>query len=560
MSFSADNPSRWVIEDGNGMKYLNLCGILQINMHKTKTFLNKLKAAPQYVWTNKKKKRVWGSALIIALIALFMIFGNKATTDVLTHKVEAKEFVQNVSLTGKVIAAKNVDLGFETSGRVNKVNVKVGDRVKKGQVIASLQNGDAISNVQKASARLGEIQSGSRSEEISIAQGDLIGAKNDLDLSMQALSNELANVYNKADEAVRFKIDSTFFDPRGANPRFRYVIDQDENLRQQLTQSRLRITETLQKWNGDSDIGNIEQTKKYIVEVQNFINDVNRAISIVAEKSNPVDSNYTTIQNQKDDISLARTNLTTAVNSLNQAQISYKGKIADLNRAENNLTLKQSGGTSYEVAIQRADLTNAQAFVAKTIITAPFDGVITKVDVKEGEISSPNTPIISLLNDGEYQIETYVSENDVAKLKVEQLTKISLDAYGRDVFFDGSIISIDPAETIKDGVSTYRTKIQFTQKDDRIKSGMTANIDIETDRRPNVISIPQAAVVLDKGIKKVNLLTNDACIAAGTCADNFKKMKDVQLVEIKTGEISNNGDIEIISGLEANQTIIYGKK
>jgi HlyD family secretion protein len=489
-----------------------------------------------------------------------MIFGGKSSTDISIYKVEAKEFVQNVSLTGKVIAAKNVDMGFETSGRVSRVNFKVGDRVKKGQVIASLQNGDAISSLQKASAQLSQTQGGSRSEEIAIAQGDFIGAQNDVDLSRQSFEIELQNVYNKADEAIRSKVDNSFDNPRSVNPQFKYAIDQNPTLKQKLTDDRVKIGEMLPKWSGNNSITDIDQVKVYVSQIQSFINDVNNAISIVAEKSVSTDSNYISIQSQKTDISLARTNFTIAINSLNQAQISYKNKVTALNRAENNLRLKQNGGTQNEVAIQRASVTSAQAFVAKTIITAPFDGVITKVDVKEGEISSPNTPVISLLNDGEYQIETYVSENDIAKLKVDQTTKISLDAYGRDVFFEGAIISIDPAETIKDGVSTYRTKIQFIGKDERVKSGMTANIDIETDRRPDVLSIPQASIVLDKGIKKVYVLTSGSCIKNNSCSENFSKMKDVKSIEIKTGEINNNGDIEIISGLENNQIIIYGKK
>lgn len=489
-----------------------------------------------------------------------MIFGGKGSTDVSTYKIESKEFIQNVSLTGKVIAAKNVDMGFETSGRINKVNFKVGDRVKKGQVIASLQNGDAISNLQKASAQLSQTQGGSRSEEIAIAQGDLVGAQNELALSQQSLEIELQNVYNKADDAIRSKIDNSFDNPRSVNPQFKYAIDQNPNLKQKLTEERLKIGEMFLKWNNKNNLSDIDEVKTYVTQVQLFINEVNNAISIVAEKSVESDANYTSIQSQKTDVNLARTNFTIAINSLNQSQIVYKNKLSALNRAENNLKIKQSGGTQNEVAIQRAGVTSAQAFVAKTLIVAPFDGVITKVDVKEGEISSPNTPVISLLNDGEYQIETFVSENDIAKLKVDQKTNISLDAYGRDVFFEGMIISIDPAETIKDGVSTYRTKIQFVGKDERVKSGMTANIDIETDRRPDVISIPQSAIVLEKGVKKAYVLTDDSCLKNNTCAINFKKMKDVKKVDIKTGEINNNGDIEIVSGLENNQTIIYGKK
>ncbi len=534
--------------------------ILKSIMQKTKNIFNEIILFFKNLWLNKSQKKVWIPLVIILIVTLYMMFGGKSSKDVSIHKVEVKEFSQNVSLTGKVISAKNVDMGFETSGRVGKVNVKVGDRVKKEQVIASLQNGEAVSGLQKASAQLSQTQGASRREEVAIAEGDLIGAQNDVDLSRQSFEIELQNVYNKADEAIRSKIDNSFENPRSVNPQFKYAIDQSSSLKQKLSDDRVKIGEMLPKWEIRNNITEIDQVKVYVGQVQVFINDANNAISIVAEKSTATDSNYSSIQSQKTDISLARTNFTIAINSLNQAQITYKNKITALNRAENNLRLKQSGGTQDEVAIQRAVVTSAQAFVQKTIITAPFDGIITKVDIKEGEISSPNTPVITLLNDGEYQIETYVSENDVAKLKVDQKTKITLDAYGRDVFFEGSIISIDPAETIKDGVSTYRTKIQFVGKDERVKSGMTTNIDIETDRRASVISIPQSGIILENGLKKVYVLTDESCIKNNSCATNLKRMKDVKKVDIKTGEINNNGDIEIISGLENNQTIIYGKK
>ncbi len=534
--------------------------ILKLIMQKTKNIFNEIILFFKNLWLNKSQKKVWIPLVIILIVTLYMMFGGKSSKDVSIYKVEVKEFIQNVSLTGKVISAKNVDMGFETSGRVGKVNVKVGDRVKKEQVIASLQNGEAVSGLQKASAQLSQTQGASRREEVAIAEGDLIGAQNDVDLSRQSFEIELQNVYNKADEAIRSKVDNSFENPRSVNPQFKYAIDQNSSLKQKLSDDRVKIGEMLPKWEIKNNINEIDQVKVYVGQVQLFINDANNAISIVAEKSTATDSNYSSIQSQKTDISLARTNFTIAINSLNQAQITYKNKITALNRAENNLRLKQSGGTQDEVAIQRAVVTSAQAFVQKTIITAPFDGIITKVDIKEGEISSPNTPVITLLNDGEYQIESYVSENDVAKLKVEQKTKITLDAYGRDVFFEGSIISIDPAETIKDGVSTYRTKIQFVGKDERVKSGMTTNIDIETDRRVSVISIPQSGIILENGLKKVYVLTDQSCIKNNSCATNLKKMKDVKKVDIKTGEINNNGDIEIISGLENNQTIIYGKK
>mgnify|MGYP000089841056 CR=1 FL=1 len=90
----------------------------------------KIVLTPKYIWSNKGQKKIWIPLVVIIAVTLYMIFGGKSSTDVTTYKVEVKEFVQNVSLTGKVISAKNVDMGFETSGRVNRVNFKVGDKVK----------------------------------------------------------------------------------------------------------------------------------------------------------------------------------------------------------------------------------------------------------------------------------------------------------------------------------------------------------------------------------------------------------------------------------------------
>ncbi len=533
-------------------------------MNRLKSFKTKLINPIKYIWQNKSQKKIWIPAVIIVLL-LPMLFGNAKDSEVYTYKIEPKEFIQNVSLTGKIIAAKNVDMAFEVSGRVNKVNFKIGDRVKKGQVIASLQNGDVVANLQKNSAKLREIQNGARPEELAIAEGDLIGAKNDFNLSKQILENEAQNLYDKADDAIRFKIDNAFYNPRSVNPLFMYSIDQNAGLKDKINNNRLEISDTLDLWKKDLTNQNydVNKIKVYATEVQSFINDISSAMSVVAEKSNSTDANYTTIQNQKADILLARTNFNTAINAFSQAQLSYKNSLTSLNRAENDLKIKQIGGTNEEVIIQRADVQNAEALLQRTLIVAPFDGIISKLDVKEGEISSPNTPVVSILNDGEYQIETFVSENDIAKLQIGQIAKVSLDAYSRDVFFNANIISIDPAETIKDGVSTYRTKIQFTDRDERIKSGMTANIDIETDRRQDVIFVPQSAYFLDKGVKKVYVLKDDSCtknIQAGSCDKLFNNKSELDIVEIKTGEINNTGDIEIVSGLNLNQTIIYGKK
>ncbi len=534
------------------------------------------------LWSKKGQKKVWIPAVIIGIFLLAQLSGGKNDGSTYVYTVQPKEFVQTVSLTGKVIAAKNVDMAFEIAGRVSRVTVKVGDLVKKGQVIASLENGDYSSALQKnyalassESARLKDIQSGGQRADVMLAQNEIDKARREVVLNKQAFLDQLQDIYSKADDAVRFKIDNSFRNPRSVNPEFMYLIDQNSALRDSLTAQRIKVGEMLSVWGADITGSNLANIRSYITTTQKFINDVNSAISIVAEKTSSTDSTYSDIMSKKSDIGLARTSFATAVTSLNQAELAYNTSVSSLQLAEQRLEVK-SAGTNTDLDVQKANVESAQAgigsaqaMIAKTIIRAPFDGVITKIDIKEGEISSPNTPVVGLLNDGEYQIETFVSENDIAKLSVDQKAKVTLDAYGRDQYFDATIISVDPAETIKDGVSTYRTKIQFTQKDPRIKSGMTANIEIETDRRQGVLSIPQSALFLEKGVKKVNVLVKTNCYngnattspeIVAACSAALDDSEAIQITTIKTGEIGNTGDIEVLEGITADQYIIYNVK
>lgn len=544
-----------------------------------------IKSVGARAWTslmvNKKKKRVWIPALILGLIIISSFFGGNANADVVTYTVAPREFVQKVSLTGKVIAAKNVDMGFEVAGRVSSVRVKVGDVVKKGTVLASLSNGDYASAVQKNAAiraseqaKLNDLLNGNKKEDIKLAQDKVSGAEADLRSAEQILLDQIKDTFAKADAAIRFNIDGTFNDPRSLNPTFKYLIDGNPTLRDQLTQERVRVGDILSRLNNISSISQLSAARAEINEIQKFINDVNLAISIVAEKDLG-GTQTAVVASQKAEVALARSSFSSAISALNQAEAGYKNSVNALTNAKNSLALTVSSATPEQIAIYKANVDSAsasvgsaQAQLSRTVIVAPFDGVITKVDIKEGEISSPNTPIISMLNDGEYQIETFVSENDISKLEINQTARVTLDAYGRDVFFDATVISVDPAETVKDGVSTYRTKIQFVGKDERVKSGLTANIEIETDRRENILQIPQIAMKLDKGVKKAQILKDTSCVAMSEtattsplsspeCTEALDDDSKTEFVDLQTGEISSNGDIEILSGLTEGQTIIY---
>jgi RND family efflux transporter MFP subunit len=165
---------------------------------------------------------------------------------------------------------------------------------------------------------------------------------------------------------------------------------------------------------------------------------------------------------------------------------------------------------------------------------------VTKQSAKAGEIISANSIVVSLLSVANFEIEANIPEADIAKVNRGNISVITLDAYGRDVEFQAKVVSIDPAETIIEGVATYKTIFQFIEEDERIKSGMTAKITISTDKREGVIAIPQRAIIRRNGSLLVKILEGE----------NIKEST------IETGLRGSDGHVEIISGVSEGDKII----
>ena len=170
--------------------------------------------------------------------------------------------------------------------------------------------------------------------------------------------------------------------------------------------------------------------------------------------------------------------------------------------------------------------------------------MVTKTDAKVGEIVSSNTPVVTLMSADTFQIESFIPEINIARVKLEEDAKITLDAYGEDALFYAKVVSIDPAETVRDGVSTYKVKLQFSEADSRIKSGMTANVSIVVFKKENVIVMPRGVIFERDGKKFVQV----------------ERGKEISDREVTLGEVSALGQIEISSGLSDGEVVLLNPK
>lgn len=358
------------------------------------------------------------------------------------------------------------------------------------------------------------------------------------------LIDKIQDAYTKCDDAVSNKIDQFFSNPQTTNPQFNLAIS-DFQLERDMESARITVGTILVSWNDSLNNLNINSNfdqydntaKENLSQIKNFVDKVALAINSLTANSSLT---QTTIDGYKSDISTARTNINTAIINLSSAE-------ADLSLQENQLALEKAGTISEQISAQEAAVEQAQANaqnieaqLSKTILRAPISGVVTKQDAKIGEISGANTVIVSLISEAQYQVEANIPEADIAKVKLGDSASITLDAYGQDVIFDARVVKIDPAETVIEGVATYKTTLQFLKKDERIRSGMTANIDILTDKRENVLVAPQRAVTSSDGEKSVKIFDG----------------KNVKQVPVKTGLRGSDGNVEILEGLKQGDKVV----
>ncbi len=507
-----------------------------------------------------KKKRVYIPLIVIVILGIYFSRGG-SDNNIERVTVESATFVQEVLVTGKVVAAENVDMAFETAGRVAQIKVDIGNQVKKGDTLAVLSNGDAWgtvlqrqARVDEESARLQEVKRGPRAEDVNIARAEAEGAESTYRQATQALVDEIKDAYAVSDDALRSKIDQLYTNPRTVNPE---IISFDNyTLKRSLEDQRVRIGEMLKGWQIEADALSVDSYNTVVLDnarknlsfMRDYLNGLSSAVSGLQANGALT---QTVIDKYRTDVSSARTAVGNAVSSLTSAELTYKNAVTTRNTKNQQLQIKLVGATEEEILSQaaklrsaQADLQSARASYAKTVITAPFDGLITKVDIKLGQAVTAQDNAISMISAQGYEIESFVSESDIAKVAVGQPAKVTLDAYGKEVTFKATVGEVDPAETVQDGVSTYKTKLQFLENDQRVRSGMTANITIQTAEKAGTVIVPQEALFLEGGEKTV------------TVEVDGKKVNK----KVVTGGINTEGEIEIVSGLAVGDVVLVEKK
>jgi HlyD family secretion protein len=480
--------------------------------------------------------KIWSiTILLIVIIAGWYIFKNSSGNIIQTEiTVVRGSLSEIVNVTGNVKPFSDVTLAFEIGGKVQNINTSVGDKVYEGQSLASLSNADLIANLDQAKANLKKVQAGFGDSADKI--------RLDSEQAKGSLVNTIKDSYTKADDALRNKIYSLFNNPIKYNAKL--IFNTDSFLQEDIEDGKDDVGDDLDAWYRTlikTDISldleaNYNTAKLNLVQLKSLLDKCAEAVNGLSVDSS--DITQTQIDTWKLNISTARTNINTAITTLISSFDVYSSANLAVRIAKNSTLAEEA---SIEQA--QASVASAEASLAKSTIKSPIAGVITAIDIKVGEIVSGNKNVISIISQGDYQIESFIPEADISKIKIGNKASTTLDAYGSSVVFDTAIIKIDPAATVIDGVPTYKVTFRFMNQDSRIKSGMTVNLDILTNQKDNVLLLPNRVLITEDDGKYVSILNPDGS-------------GEILLKKIIVGLRGSDGNTEIISGLNEGDKVL----
>jgi HlyD family secretion protein len=201
-----------------------------------------------------------------------------------------------------------------------------------------------------------------------------------------------------------------------------------------------------------------------------------------------------------------------------QAEAGVRQAEAAVAQAEANLAMLLKGASEEKLAIAEAQvaqariaLEDAQDNLTKATLEAPFDGVVTEVYVTVGEWASGLA--VDLMDSASLEVVLDVDEIVIGSLAVGQQAAVTLETWP-DEELTGEIVSIAPKAESSGEIVTYQVHLRVDAGELPVRSGMTANAELVTASRENVLLAPNRAITADRQAGKyyVNLVQGDTVV------------------------------------------------
>jgi HlyD family secretion protein len=396
--------------------------------------------------------------------------------------------VSTINATGRIEPEAEVQVEFEAGNSlVAEVLVERGQQVTAGTILARLE-----ASQQELAAKQAGLYQPALAEEVASAQAAVVSAQANLD---QVLAGPRQDEIESAQAAVA-----------SAQANLQKVLEGPSEDDITVAAANLRRAEiTLQdaQWAYDQvayrgDIGSLPQASQLeqaTIDYETALANYNLAVR------GPTEADVAAARSQ---VAQAQSNLARLLESPTETDV--EAARSQLAQAEANLArlIKEPDKTEVTAAQAAVDvaqigLEQAELNLAKASLVAPIDGVVNEVNIKRGERVPVEQAAMIITDLSAFHIDVEVDEIDIGRVATGQSVIVAVDAVP-DEDFTGRVAEISPGpmQGASSGIVAYEVTINLDNNDPRLKSGMTADATIETDRLEEVLVVPNRAVSVDR--------------------------------------------------------------
>jgi len=520
-----------------------------------------------------KKKRIW----IILLVAVIVLGGGglaywklrpaaevaaSTESEIKTSKARVGEILLTATGAGTVISAVEVDLGFETNGTVDQVNIRVGDEVATGAILASIDEVDAQASLVSAQLQVEQAEQSMISAEVDYEQllEDPTEAERlEAQAAVQSAQQKLDDLTEEATEAEIASAKANLADAQEAyddlvNGPSDIDLQRAQNAVAKAKNSLYSSQMSRDAKGGDRDVASGAYASAEVA-VWNAEISLSEAEMSLAELLEP--ATEAELQGALAKVASAQETLDELLEGATEADIASAQ--ATLAKAEETLETLTDGPSDEDIALadskvaqakltlQKAQfaLVSAQDDLEATDLTAPIDGTVLEVNTEVGERVTENATVITMADLGQPLIEVYVDESDVAMVQVGYEATIEFDALPDEVF-TGHVISVDPQLHTVQNTYVVLAYVELDAdsfaKPESLMPGMNATLDIVGGHAENALLVPVEAL-RDLG---------DGEYAVFVVVDGEPQMR---MVEVGLMDYTY---AEIISGVDAGEYVSTG--
>lgn len=463
-----------------------------------------------------KKESVKRIYVVIALVALLSVLGwlrSRPPAVAVVHPT-LQSVTQSVSASGSVAGLDESDVAAELGGRLAHLRVHEGDRVRKGQLLAEQETALLKAQLAQAEAALGT------------AEAQLTQA------SRRPLPSEVERARAEVDQA------SGVAQAQLESARRRLQELQRGPTREEIEQARGQAQLAL----AQRDQSKREATRLAGLYEQGYVTlqDLERARTQARVAENTYLTGYNRLRQQQigtreEVLQQARAQVDQSLANLEGARASGQARmqnLADQPRVEDVRLAEarlREARESLKVARQRLE----QAF-----IRAPYDGTVTKIFLKAGQLTGANAPVLHLVRSQAYEIQVNVDELNLGRLRVGQQAIVSSDAYPDT--FEARLREISPQVVSERG--TILVRLDPLKAPNWLRPGLTVSVNILFEKAQERPVVPLTSVTVAG--RRSTLLV----------------LKDGQLVEreVQLGAPGQDG-FPVLSGVESGDWVVVDR-